>query len=174
MNVKTSIYILFLISMGCVNTMYDIDSVYSESTLHDYANNIELNYYLEGNLEFKLIAPEMETFSTPTAQNIFSKGIKVFVYNQDLDTIATISSDFAIENKDDQLVQVKKNVILINSNQEQLNTENLFWDRETKTIYTNDFVTINTDNEIIMGYGFVTDQHFSTYSLSNITGTIYL
>ena len=61
-----------------------------------------------------------------------------------------------------------------NIQNEQLNTESLFWDKNTKTIYTDDFVTINTKNEIIMGYGFVTDQSFSTYSLSNITGTIYL
>ena len=64
--------------------------------------------------------------------------------------------------------------ILINLKNEQLSTEKLFWNRENKTIYTDDFVTINTDKQIIMGYGFVTDQSFSTYSLSNITGTIYL
>ena len=99
---------------------------------------------------------------------------KVFVYNKKLDTVATIFSDFALQDNHAKVVEVKKNVVLKNSKNEQLNTEKLFWDREKKQIYTDDFVTINTDNEIIMGYGFLTDQSFSTYTLSNITGTIYL
>ena len=125
-------------------------------------------------LEFQLLAPEIKTIHSPNEENIFPKGIKVFVYNEDLDTIATISSDFAIQNKDEQIVEVRKNVILNNLNQEQLITEKLFWDRENKKIYTDDFVTLRTKNQIIMGFGFSTDQQFSTYSLSNITGTIYL
>ena len=60
-----------------------------------------------------------------------------------------------------------------NSINEQLYTEKLFWDGYEQKIYTDDFVTIKTENEIIMGYGFVTDESFSSYSLSNITGTIY-
>ena len=116
----------------------------------------------------------MKKVLEPIEKNIFPKGLRVFVYNQKLDTIATISSDFAIQNKNKNLVEVKKNVVLKNDQNEQLNTEKLFWDKDKKQIYTDDFVTINTENEIIMGYGFLTDQTFSTYSLSNITGTIYL
>ena len=76
--------------------------------------------------------------------------------------------------KNEQLVEAFNNVILLNSKNEQLNTEKLFWDGNAKTIYTDGFVTIKTENEIIMGYGFVTDESFSSYSLSDITGTIYL
>ena len=160
--------------LGCVNKIQETDFIDTESIIADYGLDIEINYYLKGHLEFKLTAPQIEQFSDSVEKNVFSKGIKVFVYNNDFDTVATISSDFAIQNKNENLVEVKKNVILTNSKNEQLSTEKLFWDRETKTIYTDDFVTINTENEIIMGYGFVTDQSFSTYSLSNITGTIYL
>ena len=174
MNIKFILLFVVLIYCGCVNQTQDIDSFYSESTMDDHGIGIEINYYLKGQIEFKLITPEIEKVSEPIEQTIFSKGIQVFIYNRDLDTVATIFSDFAIQNKQDNLVEVQKNVILKNAKNEQLNTEKLFWDREKKTIYTDDFVTINTDNEIIMGYGFVTDQSFSTYSLSNITGTIYL
>ena len=64
--------------------------------------------------------------------------------------------------------------LLKNYKNEQLSSESLLWDRNAKKIHTDEFVTINTPNEIIMGYGFYSDEHFSSYSLSNITGTIYL
>ena len=148
--------------------------MYSDLSIDDYGLDLEIDYYLKGKLEFKLIAPEMKKVLEPIEKNIFPKGMRVFIYNQKLDTIATISSDFAIQNKNKNLVEVKKNVVLKNNQNEQLNTEKLFWNKDKKQIYTDDFVTINTENEIIMGYGFLTDQTFSTYSLSNITGTIYL
>ena len=96
------------------------------------------------------------------------------MYNQALDTIATMSSDFAIQDESEKIVEVRNNVVLKNFKQEELNTEQLFWNRDTQQIYTDDFVTLNTKNQIIMGFGFTSDQYFSTYSLSNITGTIYL
>lgn len=166
--------LLLIISVGCVNKLKDIEASYPDKSINDYGSDMQINYYLKGNLEFQLIAPEIEIITSPEEKSIFEKGIKIFVYNQELDTIATISADFAIQNKDQDLVEVRKNVILNNLNEEELVTEKLFWNRESKTIYTDDFVTLHTKNQIIMGFGFTSDQYFSTYSLSNITGTIYL
>ena len=166
--------VVLIMFLGCINTIKDIDASYSEIIINDYGADVEISYYLKGNLEFQLIAPEIEVITFPEEKNIFTQGINVFVYNKKLDTIATISSNFAIQNQDQQIVEARKNVILSNVNQEELFTEKLFWNRDTKTIYTEDFVTLHTKNQIIMGFGFTSDQHFSTYSLSNITGTIYL
>ena len=166
------LFISYLLTFfSCVNKLEDINFNSSSDNLGDFAKNIELSYYLKGNLEFKLIAPEMNQL---TEINTFPNGIDVYVYNQNFDTIATISADYAIQNKITHIVEVSRNVILINSDMEQLNTEQLFWNSETKKIYTDDFVTINTENQIIMGFGLEADQYFSTFTLSNITGTIYL
>ena len=166
------VFISYLLTFfSCVNNMEDIDFNYSDVHLGDFSKNIELSYYLKGNLEFKLVAPEMNQLSEIST---FPNGIDVYVYNQKLDTIATISADYAIQNNSKHTVEVRHNVILTNYDMEQLNTEQLFWNSEKQKIYTDDFVTINTKNQIIMGFGFEADQHFSTYTLSNITGTIYL
>mgnify|MGYP001988810272 FL=1 len=156
---------------SCVNKMEDIDFTYSDIDLGDFGENIEISYYLKGDLEFKLIAPEMNQFAEIST---FPQGIDIYVYNHRLDTIATIAADYALQDKNQHIVEARSNVVLINSQQEQLKTEQLFWNSETKKIYTEDFVTLNTKNQIIMGFGFQADQYFSTYTLSNITGTIYL
>ena len=170
--IRTTLLLLGLcLLLGCLNKIEDIDEIDQPLISHDFALDIEIDFYLKGQLEFKLIAEEMQQMKE---ENVFPKGIRVFVYNKRLDTIAIISSDFAIQNKNEKLIEASKNVILTNEKNEQLNTQKLFWDSHKKKIYTDDFVTINTDNEIIMGYGFVTDESFSSYSLSHITGTVYL
>mgnify|MGYP002879866179 CR=1 FL=1 len=170
----TPLLLFFTILTGCLSNIEDPEKIDEEVISHDLALDIEIDFYLKGQLEFKLIAKEMQQTKDMQELSIFPKGIKVFVYNQRLDTIATITSDFAIQNKHKKLVEASQNVILKNSHNEQLNTQKLFWNSNTKKIYTDDFVTINTENEIIMGYGFVTDESFSSYTLSNITGTVYL
>ena len=100
--------ILLTLALGCVNNIEDIESIYADNIIHDYGSDIEMNYYLKGNLEFQLLAPETKTIYFPNEETIFPKGIKVFVYNENLDTIATISSDFAIQNKDEKIVEVRK------------------------------------------------------------------
>ena len=167
-------FISILLCVGCVNKMEDIEFTYSDNTVHDYGKQIKIQYFLKGNLEFELFASEIQTVQSPKEKTLFPNGIQIFAYNKALDTIATISSDFAIENKHNEIVEVKNNVISKNSQQHQLTTEQLFWDRRNKRIYTDGFVTLKTKNQIIMGFGFTADQYFSTYSLSNITGTIYL
>tara|TARA_B100001250_G_C19745758_1_gene765213 strand:- start:165 stop:683 length:519 start_codon:yes stop_codon:yes gene_type:complete len=165
---------LFFFLVSCLNKIDDVKSVYKENTMSDFGLEIEINYYGGGDLEFTLTAPQIETINSPVEKKLFPKGIQVYAYNKDLDTIATISANFAIENQSEELFEARQNVILKNFKNEQLNTEKLFWNRETKKIYTNDFVTLTTEQQIIMGFGFNSDQYFSTYTLSNITGTIYL
>ena len=169
MKIFVSFFLLFFCS--CVNKMEDIDLSYSDINSGDFGQNIEISYYLKGDLEFQLIAPEMNQLSEVST---FPKGIDVYVYNKQLDTIATIAADYAFQDKNQNIVEARSNVVLTNSDHEQLNTEQLFWNSDTKKIYTDAFVTLNTNKQIIMGFGFEADQYFSTYTLSNITATIYL
>tara|TARA_B100000902_G_C27311971_1_gene918973 strand:- start:2951 stop:3397 length:447 start_codon:yes stop_codon:yes gene_type:complete len=148
--------------------------MYADDSQLEFGEDVIMNYYSEGLLEFKLVAPFIEKFSDPNLVSVFKEGVDVFIYNNSLDTIASISSDFAIHHESDKLIEIKRSIVLTNDKDEKLTTETLFWNRIDKEIYTDDFVTINREKEIIMGYGFRSDESFSTYSLSNITGTIYL
>ena len=165
------IILQFLILASCTTHMKEIDMVFSDDIIKNKASNIEFNYFLDGYLDFTLQATHM---SSTDSEIEFYDGFKLIAYDKELNELAVISSDHAIENKDDEIVKVSKNVILINANNEQLNTDYLIWDRFNKKIYTDDFVTISTNDQLIMGYGFISDEKFINYSLSNITGTLYL
>ena len=169
------IYIFcLLIFISCSNTLEEIESTYTDSMIFNIGQNVEINY-ISDFLKFKVIAREMKTpIGVIKNKKIqFPKGINVYVYNKQSDTVATIIADEATECKTSKIIELKKNVLLRNFKDEQLNTEKLFWNQETKNIYTDEFVTINTENQIVMGFGFSSDENFKNYKLSNITGTIY-
>jgi len=53
---------------------------------------------------------------------------------------------------------------------QQLNTEELFWKPETKKIFTEKFVTIRTESEILYGTGLDATENLSTYTITNPEG----
>ena len=165
--------LLFLAFISCGHNINDYSL---GDDMHNYQSGmgITMSYYSHSNIEFQLVASKVKHFHVPHEETVFSDGVKVLVYDKKLDTIAKILADSVIQKKNQDMVEIRKNVILRNIKNEQLHTENLFWDIKEGRVYTEDFVTINTQKEIIMGYGFVTNQKFSNYSIYNITGTIYL
>ena len=69
-------------------------------------------------------------------------------------------------------MEAKNNVVIVNAEGEQLNTEHLIWDRKKRIIYSNVFVKITTEDEIIMGEGFESNEQFSKYKILKPKGTI--
>ena len=127
----------FLVIQGCINKNQDIETTSSDPLLSDYGLDLEMNYYFGGDLEFQLLAQEIQQIKYPVVKNVFPKGIQVFVFDTNFDTIAKINSDFAVHKKEEKLVELSKNVLLLNAQNEQLITEKLLWDRQEKTIYNN-------------------------------------
>ena len=55
---------------------------------------------------------------------------------------------------------------------QQLHTEELFWSPAQRKIYTDKFVTIKDQTDVIYGTGMIANQDMSNYSIKNITGTL--
>lgn len=55
---------------------------------------------------------------------------------------------------------------------QQLHTEELFWNPAQRKIYTDKFVTINDQTDVIYGTGMIANQDLTNYSIKNIQGTL--
>jgi lipopolysaccharide assembly outer membrane protein LptD (OstA) len=64
------------------------------------------------------------------------------------------------------------NVFLVNSKGEQLNAEELIWDQNKKKIYSDKFVKVTTEDEIMFGNGFESNEDFSEYKVKKLTGQL--
>ena len=69
-------------------------------------------------------------------------------------------------------MEAKGNVVVINVNGDKLNTEHLIWLESEKRIKSDEFVKIQTKEEIIYGDGLDANEDFTQYRIKNIKGVI--
>jgi hypothetical protein len=81
-----------------------------------------------------------------------------------------LEAGYAIEYQLKKIVEAKYDVMVINEENDTLNTEHLIWNRNTKKIYTNTYVKITTHkNEVIHGErGMVADERFTYWRINKV------
>jgi len=135
---------------------------------------IEWFYTKNGKASFKLNSPEMFRFDGEEAYLEFPKGIELESFEDEGNKDAYLRSDYAIQHLKDKLIEAKGNVLLQNVKGEKLETEYLIWDEAKELIYTEEFVKITKNGQVIMGEGFESDIYFSEYTLKKSRGIINL
>ena len=55
-----------------------------------------------------------------------------------------------------------------------LKLKQLFWDQDKDLIYTDRFVKITNEDQIVMGTGFESDPRLNRRKIKNVSATIYL
>ena len=63
---------------------------------------------------------------------------------------------------------MRDHVVVVNRQGDQLDTEELIWDADTRKIRSDAFVKIRTATEILYGTGFEADETFERYTASSI------
>jgi LPS export ABC transporter protein LptC len=103
----------------------------------------------------------------------FPKGVYIEMYNEFGRLESTLRANYAkfIKEQDHWLGQGKVEVKNVEKN-EQLNTEELFWNPKTKKIFTNKFVTIRQQGDVIYGTGLDAMQDLTDYVITNPEGTL--
>ncbi len=101
----------------------------------------------------------------------YPKGGQIMTYDS-IDVIDShIKCKYAIYHDKDQLWDLRKDVEAVNSDGVVFNTEQLFWDQKNQKIYTDKFVKITTEEEIITGYGLTAKENFKEYKLLKMSGS---
>jgi len=104
----------------------------------------------------------------------FKKGIKVIFYDGQKEPVASVTSKYARYNDNDVLWELKDSVVVINVDNDKLETEILYWDQQKDLIYTDRFVKITSVDQIVMGTGFESDPKLVKRRIKKVSATIYL
>ena len=130
----------------------------------------EMLHTEHGKLKVKIRATKIERFQD-VPQLVFSSGIEVVFYNDSGFVQSQLLADAADIDEDNNIMTARHNVILISSDDKQLETDELIWNERKNMIYSSKDVKINTGKEIIFGEGFTSNPDFTKYSISKIHGT---
>lgn len=163
---------LFLVA-GCENDKDEITKVTAlDKAPLESIRNLETIYSDSGIIKVKVNAPLLYKYTVPKVITELPKGLHIEFYDDDLKVVSQLTAKYAIHYEAERKWEARKDVVVINKKNEQLNTERLIWDERTEKISSDKFVKITTTEEIIYGDGFESDQNFTSYKIFKVKGHI--
>ena len=126
-----------------------------------------------GRVQLIMSSPLLEQYDNANPPySEFREGIKVVVYNGKDTAQLRITAKYA-KCTNNNLWELRDSVVVINEQNEKLETELLYWNQEKDLIYTDRFVKITTENEVMQGIGFESDSHLTKRKIKKVTADIY-
>lgn len=130
---------------------------------------VEMYYTEMDRIKIKMIAQKV--FEYENGDREFPEGIYIEFFNENGVITSTLRANSAYYFKEEDKWRGQGNVEIVNiEKKEQLNTEELFWKQDTKRIFTEKFVTIKLETEVIYGTGLEAAQDLSDYTIKNPQG----
>jgi LPS export ABC transporter protein LptC len=158
---------LLFLQVACNNTELKEPLVYTGPLRK--AENIELYYSEKDQVKVKMVAAEMQEFESGDRE--FPKGIYMEFYDEFGMMESTLRANQAYFFKKENQWRGRGKVEVKNiAKNEQLNTEELFWKPGEEKIFTEKFVTIRQQGDVIYGQGLVANQDMSNYIIKEPQG----
>ncbi|GIV61386.1 MAG: hypothetical protein KatS3mg044_0252 [Rhodothermaceae bacterium] len=83
---------------------------------------------------------------------------------------ATLTAQRIYYYEDEKRLDAQGDVVVQTPGGRRLETEDLRWDEQARTVTTPGFVRITTEQEVVQGYALEADEDLATYRLRRVTG----
>jgi LPS export ABC transporter protein LptC len=166
--------------LSCNNDLEEVNRLNPpDTTPAMYARNVSIAESEMGRIKYNLTAPLLQQYESPDkgSNTIFPEGFRVVFYDSiNPEMIRTeITAEYGEDNEGKRIMEAKSNVIVTDHVKSQkLNTEHLIWDKNTRKVYSDKFVTITTPNKIIYGEGMESDEKFERWTIKKPRGEMYI
>jgi LPS export ABC transporter protein LptC len=139
-----------------VDTIHSVDIIYSDSA----------------KVRFRVLAPLLLQYQGKKPYNLMPKTVDVIFFNkEDMSQMGTLTADTGIQSSDGNKLEFHKNVIAKNAKGETFKSDELIWDKTTKTMRSNKQVQITMANgDVMNGTGFQSDQTLGHWTITHSTG----
>lgn len=131
--------------------------------------NVEVYYSEKDRVKVKMTAPLAYEFKNGDQE--FPDGIYIEFYDETGALESILRANHAYYFKEQKQWRGRGNVEVKNlAKKEQLNTEELFWKPSEKKIFTDKFVTIRQQRDVLYGEGLEANEDLSEYTITRISG----
>lgn len=163
------------LSPGCVNDPEKVAEVVVADTLpSEIAENLRMIHSDSALIKALVEAPQMMRYADEDQRLVCPKGVHVTFFRPNGQVESELKAEWAISYEQRKTMEAKRNVVVVNTRGEKLETEHLVWDQRNKRIFTEEFVRITTADEVIFGHGLESNETFTEYRIKNIKGTLNL
>jgi LPS export ABC transporter protein LptC len=133
--------------------------------------DVELFYTEKNTVKVKMVAADVYEFENGDRE--FPNGLYIEFFNEFGKLESTLKANRAYFFKKENQWRGRGNVEVKNiEKNEQLNTEELFWKPADEKIFTEKFVTIRQQGDVIYGQGLEAKQDMSEYEIKKPQGEI--
>ncbi len=125
------------------------------------------------NIVLHMVAVRQNDFENGDSE--WSEGLFLEQFDERGAVLTTFRANYVYYTQKENLYLAKGNVRVKNlENSDELNTEELFWNPEDETFYTEKFVTIKSGDEVHTGEGLKANQDFTEYQILKPSGSFLL
>ena len=126
-----------------------------------------------GRKQYRFETPLMEYYGLAKEPfREFRKGIKIETYDSTGRIESTLVASYAIHNEKQDLWTARGNVVATNAKGQKLETQQLFWDRRIKRIYSNVDSKVTQGEDVVIGEGFESDETFTDWEFRRSKGRL--
>lgn len=162
--------LLLSIGMTGCNTGENKEPVEYKGPLREL-ENVELFYTENEKIKVKMVAELVYEFANNDRE--FPNGVYMEFFDEFGKLESTLKANHAYFFKDDDQWRGRGNVEVKNiAKSNQLNTEELFWKPKSKKIFTEKFVTIRQQGDVLYGEGLTANEDLSDYVIKKPTGDL--
>lgn len=163
---------LFLLSACAENKQPMTDAITNRDSVPVMTTRDVSTYISDsGVVRYKIITDEWQVFDRLNPSRwVFEQGVYLEKFSNDLSIEATIIADTAYYYDKEELWELRGNVHIENEQDEQFDTELLFWNQKTKRVYSDQYIRIRQQKRIITGIGFTSNQDFTNYTIKQTQG----
>ncbi len=124
-----------------------------------------------GITRYHLEAPEWLMFDDADEPFwLFPQGLALEQFDDAMATTSTLVADTARYFSRMKLWKLDGNVRMRNIDGDKFLTEQMFWNQQTHKVYSDSFVHIERSDRIIEGYGFISNEEITAYTIRRPTG----
>jgi LPS export ABC transporter protein LptC len=168
---------VLLFSFACKNNIEEVQQ-YSETrdTAQIIQEHVEIIHTRFGKKEGMMKAPLLKQYAAEEETFVyeFPEGIEIEMYEKDGSISASIKADYSIYKENEGIWIGRYNVVAVNEEGKKLSTEYMVWDRNKKTISSDQFVTFESGSQTFYGDGFVSDEKMENIEMTKGSGHVFL
>ncbi|MCB9285543.1 MAG: LPS export ABC transporter periplasmic protein LptC [Lewinellaceae bacterium] len=169
------IIVFFLLgSWACKNDLSTIHKAFPpEAVFVEEIRDFEMLYSDSARVRVRIKGPVMwRHIDEKNPRQEFPEGMQVEFFDPNFHVTSRLTSRYAVRYEQEGKIIVRDSVVWTGQNNEKLETEELTWEEQGKKVYTNRFVVVRRDDEILWGHGFESDEDFSRSRIKAIEGRI--
>jgi len=173
------IHLLLIWLLGFTSCENNIEVIKNLGEVKDLpvvsAQQVEILYSDSARLRLRITAPEIKRYNRPDdSYTEFPQGIKVEQFDSAMQVVAIIEARYAIYYEKKNLWEARNNVVAKNLvKNEELNSEELFWDQSKGIVYSHKFARISNEDGVFFGEGgFEAKEDLSQWHMVGIKGKV--